>query len=215
MNRFFTTQRMALILLLTVVSLLAAACSGADGAPGNDGQQGPPGAAGPAGEQGAQGTAGPRGPAGSDGADGAAGAKGDTGARGPTGPTGPTGADGADGADGATGATGATGPAGSDGESTHSNVQLSSTYVEPNVALTIVAYLTGWADGEGVSLSLVSGEDGSTTAWGSGAADATGMAMVELTHDGLGSGFYSVLATGTGGGKASDVLVSGDKPLAQ
>ena len=119
------------------------------------------------------------------------------------------------GADGATGATGATGPAGSDGESTHSNVQLSSTYVEPNVALTIVAYLTGWADGEGVSLSLVSGEDGSTTAWGSGAADATGMAMVELTHDGLGSGFYSVLATGAGGGKASDVLVSGDKPLAQ
>ena len=212
MNRFFTTQRMALILLLTVVSLLAAACSGADGAPGNDGQQGPPGAAGPAGEQGAQGTAGQRGPAGSDGSDGAAGAKGDTGARGPTGPTGPTGADGAD---GATGATGATGPAGSDGESTHSNVQLSSTYVEPNVALTIVAYLTGWADGEGVSLSLVSGEDGSTTAWGSGAADATGMAMVELTHDGLGSGFYSVLATGTGGGKASDVLVSGDKPLAQ
>ena len=212
MNRFFTTQRMALILLLTVVSLLAAACSGADGAPGNDGQQGPPGAAGPAGEQGAQGTAGQRGPAGSDGSDGAAGAKGDTGARGPTGPTGPTGADGAD---GATGATGATGPAGSDGESTHSNVQLSSTYVEPNVALTIVAYLTGWADGEGVSLSLVSGEDGSTTAWGSGAADATGMAMVELTHDGLGSGFYSVLATGTGGGKASDVLVSGDKPIAQ
>ena len=212
MNRFFTTQRMALILLLTVVSLLAAACSGADGAPGNDGQQGPPGAAGPAGEQGAQGTAGQRGPAGSDGSDGAAGAKGDTGARGPTGPTGPTGADGAD---GATGATGATGPAGSDGESTHSNVQLSSTYVEPNVALTIVAYLTGWADGEGVSLSLVSGEDGSTTAWGSGAADATGMAMIELTHDGLGSGFYSVLATGTGGGKASDVLVSGDKPLAQ
>ena len=212
MNRFFTTQRMALILLLTVVSLLAAACSGADGAPGNDGQQGPPGAAGPAGEQGAQGTAGPRGPAGSDGSDGAAGAKGDTGARGPTGPTGPTGRTGAD---GATGATGATGPAGSDGESTHSNVQLSSTYVEPNVALTIVAYLTGWADGEGVSLSLVSGEDGSTTAWGSGAADATGMAMVELTHDGLGSGFYSVLATGAGGGKASDVLVSGDKPLAQ
>ena len=46
-------------------------------------------------------------------------------------------------------------------------------------------------------------------------ADATGMAMVELTHDGLGSGFYSVLATGAGGGKASDVLVSGDKPLAQ
>ena len=108
-----------------------------------------------------------------------------------------------------------TGAAGADGESSHSNVQLSSTYVEPDVALTIVAYLTGWAGGEEVSLSLVSGEDGGTTAWGSGTADATGMAMVELTHDGLGSGFYSVLATGAGGGKASDVLVSGDKPLAQ
>ena len=209
MNRFFTTQRIALILLLTVVSLLAAACSGADGAPGADGQQGPPGAAGPAGEQGPQGTAGLRGPAGNDGSDGAAGADGDAGARGPTGGRGPTGAT------GEAGATGATGAAGADGESSHSNVQLSSTYVEPDVALTIVAYLTGWAGGEEVSLSLVSGGDGGTTAWGSGTADSTGMAMVELTHDGLGSGFYSVLATGTGGGKASDVLVSGDKPLAQ
>ena len=212
MNRFFTTQRMALILLLTVVSLLAAACSGAEGPAGPQGSPGSQGEAGPAGAPGQQGAAGLRGPAGSDGsdgADGAAGADGDTGARGPTGPTGPTGATGSN------GATGPTGAAGDDGESSHSNVQLSSTYVEPDVALTIVAYLTGWAGGEEVSLSLVSGEDGGTTAWGSGTADATGMAMVELTHDGLGSGFYSVLATGAGGGKASDVLVSGDKPLAQ
>ncbi len=38
--------------------------------------------------------------------------------------------------------------------------------------------------------------------------------MVELTHDGLGSGSYSVLATGDRGGKASDALVPGNKPLA-
>ena len=46
-------------------------------------------------------------------------------------------------------------------------------------------------------------------------ADATGMAMVEPTHNGLGLPSYSVLAGGDRGDKASDALVSGDKPLAQ
>ena len=57
--------------------------------------------------------------------------------------------------------------------------------------------------------------DGGATAWASGPADATGMAMVEPTHDGLGSAFYSILATADRGGKASDALLPDDKSLAQ
>ena len=51
MNRFFTAKRMGLILLLTIISLLAAACSGDNGAPGPAGSQGAQGSAGAAGDQ--------------------------------------------------------------------------------------------------------------------------------------------------------------------
>ena len=68
----------------------------------------------------------------------------------------------------------------------------------------------------GASAALRKGlADGRDDGLGLQTADTTGMAMVEPTHDGLGSGSYSIVATGDRGGKASDTLVPGDKPLAR
>ena len=79
MNRFLRAKPIALVLLLTIVSMLLAACSGSDG---------PAGATGASGAAGAAGEAGPQGAAGSAGSTGAAGSAGASGAPGPPGPAG-------------------------------------------------------------------------------------------------------------------------------
>ncbi len=70
MKRFLSVRAMGLVMVMTLVSLLAVACSGSDGSAG------PAGATGPGGASGAQGPEGPRG---------------DTGSSGPPGPPGPPG----------------------------------------------------------------------------------------------------------------------------
>ena len=148
---------------------------------------GPEGPAGPAGAAGAAGAAGPEGPAGADGADGAAGA------------------DGADGAPGAPGAPGIPGVPGVDGDSSTAGVTLVRNNFAANLPVSTTAALTGFEPDESVSVTLMAG-DGTSTTMGSATADAGGMASVDIRHDGLAAGMYSVEAVGDGGGKASDAL---------
>ena len=192
MNRFFTAKHMALILLLMVMSLLAAACSGNDGARGPAGPAGSGGAAGPAGADGSDGAAGLRGAAGSNGSAGSAGADGAAGGPGPSGPP---------------GNPGVRGPSGADGESTTAGVSLSSQGVSAGGAVDVAAYLTGFASGESITVTLMF-PDGSSSAVGTATAGSSGIASVSVTSSGLDAGVYGVVAEGNLGGKASAALVS-------
>lgn len=176
MNRFFTAKRMALILTLTIMSLLVAACAGDAGLDG---------ATGPAGPAGADGAAGPAGP------------------QGPTGPAGPAGADGADGAPGARGPAGPAGPFGADGESTTAGVTLSSNSVAQGTAADISVWLTGFTPTESITVT-VTAPDGSTTV--STATAVNGLATVMISPTALGKGLHGVSAEGSGGSKASAAL---------
>ena len=179
MNRFFTTKRLALILTLTIMSLLVAACSG------DVGNTGPAGAAGSAGADGAAGPAGPVGPAGSRGpagADGAAGAKGAAGARGPAGPAGAFGAD---------------------GESTTAGVALSVNSVAQGTAADVSVWLTGFNATESITVTLVA-PDGSTSVQTTTAS--AGLATATISPTLLGKGLHGVIAEGNAGSKASTAL---------
>jgi collagen type VII alpha len=189
------------------VSLLAAACSGEDGLKGDPGAKGDTGATGPAG---ADGATGPTGSSGSNGSDGGDGSDGSNGSNGSAGAAGATGATGATGGTGGTGAPGSPGPSGVDGDSTHANIALSSMQVEPDTAVDLTGYLTGFESGETIVINLID-SDGGATLWGDGTAGASGAMMAELTHAGLDAGLYSVEVTGGDGGKASTALVSSPK----
>ncbi|MDA1173666.1 MAG: hypothetical protein O2826_04005 [Chloroflexi bacterium] len=146
MNRFFTTKRLALILTLTIMSLLVAACSGDDGTigpAGADGAAGPAGAAGPVGAAGARGSAG---------ADGAAGAAGSRGSAGPA------------------------GAFGADGESTTAGVTLSVNAVAQGTAADVSVWLTGFNATESITVTLVAPDGSTsvqTTTASAGLATAT------------------------------------------
>lgn len=174
MNRF-SLKSMSLVLLVTIFSLLLAACSGADGIDGTNGQDG------------ADGAAGAQGPAGADGADGS------------------NGADGSDGAPGAPGAPGIPGVPGVDGDSSTAGVELVRNNFAADLPVSTTAALTGFEEGEQVAVELLAG-DGSSTSLGSATANAGGMASVDVRHDGLAAGMYSIEAVGDGGGKASAAL---------
>lgn len=183
MNRF-SVRNITLALLVALLGLFAAACAGADGA------QGPPGPAGAAGAAGADGAAGPQGPAGPAGGRGPAG---------PTGAQGPPGSPGADGAPGAAGVPGVPGVPGEDGGAR--NVNLLRDTFAASLPISTTAAFTGFASGEEIDVSLVFA-DGSTMAMGTGTANAGGMATVDIRHDGLEVGFYSIV-----GGAASTPLI--------
>jgi len=179
MNRFFTTKRLALILTLTIMSLLVAACSGDDG------------------------TIGPAGPAGADGAAGPAGAAGPVGA---AGARGSAGADGAVGADGAAGSRGSAGPAGAfgaDGESTTAGVTLSVNAVAQGTAADVSVWLTGFNATESITVTLVA-PDGSTSVQTTTAS--AGLATATISPTLLGKGLHGVIAEGNAGSKASAAL---------
>ncbi len=110
MKKVFT-----ILLMLILVSTLAACKPGETGPRGPQGTQGIQGAQGPAGEQGPQGEVGTGGASGAKGSQGELGPQGEIGPAGPEGPRGPGGARGSTGATGAKGATGATGPKGDTG----------------------------------------------------------------------------------------------------
>ena len=71
--------------------------------------------------------------------------------------------------------------------------------------MSITATLVGFEADESIDITLVFG-DGSTVSWGSVSANAGGIGSAALTHDGLASGTYAVLADGGNGGKASAAL---------
>lgn len=177
MNRF-SLKSMSLVLFLAIFGLLLASCAGAEG------PAGPQGPAGPAGAAGGQGPAGPAGPAGADGADGN---------------------DGADGAPGAPGAPGIPGVPGVDGDSSTAGVTLVRVNFAADLPIAEMVYLSGFGAGENVDVHLVAG-DGSRSSLGMATANDGGMGSVDLRHDGLGEGMYSVEAIGDGGGKASAVF---------
>ena len=176
MNRF-SLKSMSLVLLLAIFGLMLAAC-------GSEGPAGPQGSAGPTGGDGAQG------PAGSAGAGGAAGEDGE---------------DGSDGAPGAPGAPGIPGVPGVDGDSSTAGVALVRNNFAADLPVSTTAALTGFEEGEQVAVELIA-EDGSSTSLGSATANAGGMASVDVRHDGLAAGMYSIEAVGDGGGKASTAL---------
>ena len=183
MNRF-SVRNISLALLITLVGLFAAACAGADGATGPAGPQGAPGA------DGAAGPAGPQGPAG---ADGARGAQGPVGARGETGPAGEAGPA------GAAGVPGVPGVPGQDGGSRA--VMLMRNTFSASLPVSTTALFTGFDSGEEISVTLVF-EDGSDYDLGMATANAGGMASVDVRHDGLDEGTYTVM-----GGAASTALL--------
>ena len=183
MNRF-SVRNITLALLVALLGLFAAACAGADGA------QGPPGPAGPAGADGSNGAAGPQGPAGPAGGRGPAG---------PTGAQGPPGSPGADGAPGAAGVPGVPGVPGEDGGAR--NVKLLRDTFAASLPISTSAVFTGFNPGEDVDVSLIDA-DGGEMAMGTGTANAGGMATVDIRHDGLEVGAYTIR-----GGAASTVLI--------
>lgn len=183
MNRF-SVRNITLALMVALLGLFAAACAGADGA------QGPPG---PAGAAGADGAAGPQGPA------GPAGAAGGRGPAGPTGAQGPPGSPGADGSPGAAGVPGVPGVPGEDGGAR--NVTLLRDTFAASLPVSTSAVFTGFDSGEDVDVMLVFA-DGSTMAMGTGTANAGGMASVDIRHDGLDAGVYTIR-----GGAASTPLI--------
>ena len=124
MNRFFTTKRMVLVLTLTIMSLLIAACAGDAGETGSAGAAGADGAAGPAG---------PIGPAGANGTAGARGAVGDN---------------------GPAGVAGLPGTPGPDGESTTAGVGLSVSSVAQGTAADVSVWLTGFGNAESITVTL-------------------------------------------------------------
>jgi hypothetical protein len=203
MNRFFSAKGMALVLLVAVMSLLLAACAGADG---SSGAQGPKGDQGDQGQQGGQGDTGRDGPTGRNGADGGDGKNGKAGADGKDGKNGTNGKAGSNGSNGSNGADGRPGAPGPQGEAGWSNIDLASMSATADSAISITAYLTGWSDGEVVSVQLVS-PDGSTADLEGATTPGSGVSTVTLTHAGVAAGVYSVEATGSSGGKASAALV--------
>jgi len=190
MNRFFTAKHMALILLVTIMSMLLAACTGDAGAVGNTGPAGAPGAGGAEGPAGPQGPAGARGKAGSgdDGKAGADGADGKAGARGAT---------------GGKGATGAPGQPGADGESTTAGVTVSPNSVAAGTASDVSVWLTGFGATESITVTLTA-PDGSTS--DQTATAANGIASVSISPTLLSKGLHSVSATGGAGSRASAAL---------
>jgi hypothetical protein len=179
MNRFFTTKRLALIVSLTIMSLLVAACAG---------------------DAGEVGTAGPAGAAGADGAAGAAGPVGPAGARGPAG------AAGAAGSDGSAGSRGPSGPAGAfgaDGESTTAGVALSVNSVVQGTAADVSVWLTGFGATESITVTLVA-PDGSTSS--QSATASAGLATVMISPTLLGKGLHGVVVEGNAGSKTSTAL---------
>jgi hypothetical protein len=193
MNRFFTAKHMALILLVTIMSMLLAACAGDAGAVGNTGPAGAPGAGGAEGPAGPQGPAGARGKAGS-GDDGKAGADGASGA---------SGARGASGATGAKGGTGAPGQPGADGESTTAGVTVSPNSIAAGSAADVSVWLTGFGATESITVTLTA-PDGSTS--DQTATAANGIASVSISPTLLSKGLHSVSATGSAGSRASAAL---------
>lgn len=178
MNRF-SLKSMSLVLFLAIFGLLLASCAGAEGPAGPQGPAGPGGAAGP------QGPAGPAGAAGGDGADGN---------------------DGADGAPGAPGAPGIPGVPGVNGDSSHGNVFLVRVNFAADLSISTTAILTGFSSGADVAVVLKA-DDGSESTIGMATASAGGIASIDVRHDGLATGTYSVEATGSGGGKASYPII--------
>ncbi len=148
---------------------------------------------------------GPAGPAGSTGAAGAAGPAGPQGPAGAAGGDGADGADGSDGAPGAPGAPGIPGVPGVDGDSSTAGVTLVRNTFSADLPVSTTAALTGFEPDESIAVTLMAG-DGSSTSLGSATADAGGMGSVDVRHDGLAAGMYSIEAVGDGGGKASTAL---------
>lgn len=74
-----------------------------------------------------------------------------------------------------------------------------------DLPVSTTAALTGFEPDESVAVTLMAG-DGSSTSLGSATADAGGMGSVDVRHDGLAAGMYSIEAVGDGGGKASTAL---------
>ena len=183
MNRF-SVRNISLALLIALVGLFAAACAGADGATG------PAGPAGPAGMDGAAGSPGPQGPAGADGQ------------RGPQGPVGARGEAGADGEPGPAGAAGVPGVPGVPGQDGGSRaVMLTQNTFSASLPVSSTALFTGFDAGEEINVVLMFA-DGSDYDLGMATANAGGMASVDVRHDGLDAGVYSVV-----GGAASTPLL--------
>lgn len=74
-----------------------------------------------------------------------------------------------------------------------------------DLPVSTTAVLTGFEPDESIDVTLMAG-DGSSTSLGSATANAGGIGEVDVRHDGLAAGTYSVEAVGDGGGKASAAL---------
>ena len=75
-----------------------------------------------------------------------------------------------------------------------------------DLPVVVTAIVTGLEGGESVDVTLMFG-DGTTVSWGTGTANAGGIAALELSNDGLSSGTYSVLIDGSASGKTSAALI--------
>jgi hypothetical protein len=177
-----------MVMLLTVVLLLVAACSGDPGAVGPDGPAGTDGTAGAAGV---------------DGSNGSNGEDGDDGEPGLPGPPGPPGGNGVAGPPGPPGAPGEPGP---QGDALWAGITLSENTLTTVDVLFLDAYLTGFDIAETVTVELIN-PDGSATGMGSVDASSAGIATIKITGSTLAAGVYAVQATGSSGGKASTALI--------
>jgi hypothetical protein len=74
-----------------------------------------------------------------------------------------------------------------------------------DLPVSTAAALTGFEPDESISVTLMA-EDGSSTSLVSATANAGGMGSVDVRHDGLAAGMYSIEAVGDAGGKASAAL---------
>ncbi len=88
----------------------------------------------------------------------------------------------------------------------YAGVSLEREIFSADLPISTTAYLTRFLAGEEINVTLIA-EDGSQALVGTAAADAAGLASVEIMHDGLSEGRYSILAIGERGGKASTTFL--------
>lgn len=88
----------------------------------------------------------------------------------------------------------------------HSNIYLVYNLFLPGQRISTAAELTRFLPGERVDVTLKA-SDGSQARLGAATANDDGMASVDLRHDGLSEGKYTVTATGDGGSEANAALL--------
>jgi hypothetical protein len=92
------------------------------------------------------------------------------------------------------------------GDTTFAGVSILSAGVSAGSALDVTVYLTGFADGESITVTLIF-PDGSGVDIGTATGSSAGIAEVTLTQT-LAAGVYAIEAEGNRGGLASTVLVA-------